>query len=268
MSTLTQFIAPRRRQGYNTTGEVHHAGVANEGHTVNICNSSIPSNLQENYPGQTLTFRKEGGTHQVSDMGIYADDVRVAGGSDKLHRSGTFDHVNTSKVNEYLPCESLIKMIDDLRSAHRGDSSAITTVKTAIKDATNDTWNGMTSEGIRKLLVTVNQRTPEWMFVREKTELSVFHHSEMRELSEFPYDPTWTYVLRAGRAKESRQVWREKDGLGVNTHLRLRLVTNNGVTALLGLSEANKNSILTLKIQQDAVAALLNAVKRVRIAIA
>jgi hypothetical protein len=63
-------------------------------------------------------------------------------------------------------------------------------------------------------------------------------------------------------------VWREKDGLGVNTHLRLRLVTNNGVTALLGLSEANKNSILTLKIQQDAVAALLNAVKRVRIAIA
>ena len=78
----------------------------------------------------------------------------------------------------------------------------------------------------------------------------------------------WTYVLKAGRAKESRQVWREKDGLGVNTHLRLRLVTNNGVTALLGLSNANKNSILTLKIQQDAVATLLAAVKRVRIAIA
>jgi len=253
---------------YNITGEVHHAGVANEGHTVNICNSSIPSNLQDNYPGQTLSFRKEGGTQQVSDMGIYANDVRVAGGSDKLHRNGTFDHVNTSKVNDYLPCESLIKRIDELRTTHRGDASAVNTVKAAIKDATHETWNGMTSEGIRKLLTTVNERTPEWIFVREKTELSVFPHSEMRELSEFPRDTTWLYSLRSGRAKESRQVWREKDGIAVNTHLRLRLVTNNGVSALLGLSTANKNSILTLKIQQDAVSTLLASVKRVRIAIA
>lgn len=253
---------------YNTTGEVHHAGVANEGHTVNICNSSIPSNLQDNYPGQTLTFRKEGGTHQVSDMGIYVNDVRVAGGSDKLHRNGTFDHVNTSKVSEYLPCESLVKRIDELRIAHRGDASAVNTVKDAIKNATNSTWNDMTSEGVRKLLLAVNNRTPEWMFVREKDELSVFPHSEMRELCEFPNDGTWTYSLRSDRAKESRQVWREKAGLAVNTHLRLRLVTNNGVSALLGLSTANKNSILTLKIQQDAVAALLASVKRVRIAIA
>ena len=268
MSTVSTFFAPRRRPGYNTTGEVHHAGVANEGHTAQFCNSNIPSNIQEDYPGKTLTFRKEGGTHQVSDMGIYADDVRVAGGSDKLHRSGTFDHVNTSKVIDYLPCESLVKTIDDLRAAHRGDATAVEKAKTAIKDATNETWNVMTSEGIRKLLLAVNERTPEWMFVREKTELSVFRHSEMRELSEFPQDPSWTYVLRSDRAKESRQVWREKDGLGINTHLRLRLVTNNGVSALLGLSKANKNSILTLKIQQDAVATLLSAVKRVRIAIA
>jgi hypothetical protein len=141
-------------------------------------------------------------------------------------------------------------------------------VKTAIKDATNSTWDNMTSEGIRKLLLAVNDRTPEWMFVREATEMSVFRHEEMRELSEFPKDPSWTYVLRAGRAKESRQVWRVKNGVEVNTHLRLRLVTNNGVTALLGLSNANKNSILTLKIQQDAVNQLLAAVKRVRIAIA
>ena len=266
MSSATTFFV-RRKPGYNTTGEVHHAGVANEGHTVDLCNSTPPSNIQDEYLGK-LTFRKEGGTHQVSDMGIYADDVRVAGGSDKLHRSGTFDHVNTSKVLDYIPCEALIKTIDDLRTAHRGDASAVEKVRTAIKDATNTTWDTMTSDGIRKLLLAVNERTPEWMFVREATEMSVFRHEEMRELSEFPKDPSWTYVLKAGRAKESRQVWREKDGLGVNTHLRLRLVTNNGVTALLGLSNANKNSILTLKIQQDAVATLLAAVKRVRIAIA
>ena len=63
-------------------------------------------------------------------------------------------------------------------------------------------------------------------------------------------------------------MWRTKDGVDTNTHLRLRLVTNNGITALLDLSKANKNSILTLKIQQDAVATLLASVRRVRIALA
>lgn len=253
---------------YNIDGEVHHAGVANEGKTVELCNLASPSNIQEDYPYKRLTFRKEGGTHQVSDMGIYADDVRVAGGSDKLHRKGTFDHVNTSKVLDYLPCESLQKMIVDLRKEHFKDESAVDKVKVAIKDATNTMWNTMTSDGIRRLLISLDERTPEWMFVREANEMSVFRHSEMRELSEFPRDPSWTYVLKSARAKESRQIWREKDGLSVNTNLRVRLVTNNGVSALLGLSTKNKNSILTIKIQQDQVGKLLNAVKRLRIAIA
>ena len=253
---------------YNIDGEVHHAGVANEDNTVNLCNSRIPTNIQEAYPEKRLTFRKEGGTNQVSDMGIYADDVRVAGGSDKLHRNGTFDHVNTSKVLDYLPCESLQKMIVDFRRDHFRDASAVDSVKVKIKDATNSMWNTMTSDSIRKLLISLDERTPEWMFVREPTEMSVFRHSEMLELSEFPKDESWTYVLKSARAKESRQIWREKDGLSVNTNLRVRLVTNNGVSALLGLSNANKNSILTVKIQQDQVGKLLNAVKRLRIAIA
>ena len=253
---------------YNIDGEVHHAGVANEDNTVALLNFTTPPNIQEDYPGMRLTFRKEGGTQQVSDMGIYADDVRVAGGSDKLHRNGTFDHVNTSKVLDYLPCESLQKMLVDFRRDHFKDESVVSKVKAEIKDATNTMWNTMTSDGIRRLLISLDERTPEWMFVREPNEMSVFRHSEMRELSEFPKDPSWSYVLKSARAKESRQIWREKDGLSVNTNLRVRLVTNNGVSALLGLSKANKNSILTIKIQQDAVATLLASVKRLRIAIA
>ena len=253
---------------YNIDGEVHHAGVANEDNTVNLCNARIPENIQEDYPGMRLTFRKEGGTSLVSDMGIYADAVRVAGGSDKLHRNGTFDHVNTSKVLDYLPCESLQNMLVDFRRDHFRDSSVVDRVKATIKDATNTMWNTMTSDGIRRLLILLDERTPEWMFVREPEEMSVFRHTEMREFSEFPRDESWTYVLKSARAKESRQIWREKDGLSVNTNLRVRLVTNNGVSALLGLSNANKNSILTVKIQQDQVGKLLNTVKRLRIAIA
>jgi len=53
-------------------------------------------------------------------------------------------------------------------------------------------------------------------------------------------------------------LFRRKDGQEVNTHLRMRLVLNNGVGALLGKSEKNKCSIPCLKIQQDKVDVLLS----------
>ncbi len=253
---------------YDTTGEVHHAGVGAEADTVTLFNSAPPSNIAAAYPDKTLTFRQEGGTQTVSDVAVYADGVRRDEISSKLHRNGTFDHINTSKVAEYIPCDALVATVNRLRTEHRGDASAVPAARVTLKEATNSTWDSMTSEGIRALLNAVDARTPAWMAVKEKTEISVFRHEEMEELAKHPKDPSVTYSLRAARAKESRQVWRTKDGVDTNTHLRLRLVTNNGITALLGLSKANKNSILTLKIQQDAVATLLASVRRVRIALA
>ena len=39
----------------------------------------------------------------------------------------------------------------------------------------------------------------------------------------------------------------------VNCGLRIRVTSNNGVKAFLGLSKANKNSSIVLKLQQDRV---------------
>ena len=64
------------------------------------------------------------------------------------------------------------------------------------------------------------------------------------------------YILKSSsRAKTSRQIWiRSSDGCEeINTNLRIRLVLNNGITALLGKSKANKSSCASLKIQQDNV---------------
>ena len=55
-----------------------------------------------------------------------------------------------------------------------------------------------------------------------------------------------------GKAKGSRRI--------AGTNLRIRLTPNNGVGALLGLSKANKNSIMTIKLQQDRIPTLLNQV--------
>ena len=55
-------------------------------------------------------------------------------------------------------------------------------------------------------------------------------------------------------------IFREKDGIEVNTNLRIRLVLNNGVNALLGQSSSNKTSVPCLKIQQDRVNLLMNGI--------
>jgi hypothetical protein len=83
-------------------------------------------------------------------------------------------------------------------------------------------------------------------------------YHKMNNFKEFVGYNEWEYYLKStGRAKTSRMVFRRKDGVEVNTNLRIRLVLNNGVNALLGLSEKNKTSIPCLKIQQDRVDILL-----------
>jgi hypothetical protein len=44
-----------------------------------------------------------------------------------------------------------------------------------------------------------------------------------------------------------------KDGDTVDCGLRIRVTSNNGIKAFLGLSKANKNSSIVLKLQQDRV---------------
>ena len=86
-------------------------------------------------------------------------------------------------------------------------------------------------------------------------KLKCYHESSFTELSAEPYRATNTYSLKSTRAKSSRQITRN----GIVTNLRLRIVLNNGVKALLGLSKSNKYSIPVIKVQQDKVNAVLES---------
>ena len=52
-------------------------------------------------------------------------------------------------------------------------------------------------------------------------------------------------------------------GAIMDTGLRLRLTSNNGIKAFLGLSKANKNSQVVLKLQQDGISNLLETATEV-----
>ena len=152
---------------YNTTGEVHHAGTSNEERIATLFTTSPPECFARIYSG-TLTFHHKGGTQQVSDVEIRSNTVRVDDCSLKLHREGTFDYVNTSKIDEFLHAPALLEVVNAAKCNHRGDKDSVGAVRKSISDATNSAWTGFTSDAIRKLLLTIDARTPRWLIVTEK----------------------------------------------------------------------------------------------------
>jgi len=249
---------------YRIDGIVHHLGVRNEHALVAVFNQAPPTCIQTAYPGRTLVFVHKGGTRGVDDIEIQAESQRVGGISVKHHgkSGGTFDYINTSKVTDFLPCaSSLVETIAALKTQHKEQPGAVSSVRKTVEGGVDALWSGLTSADIHALLKRANERNSDWMCVQTSEECVIVNHNKLEELSVHPYDESILYELRAPRAKSSRQVWRIKDGVATNTHLRLRLVLNNGVGALLALPTAkNKSSMLTIKIQQDNVDGLLKQV--------
>ena len=76
-----------------------------------------------------------------------------------------------------------------------------------------------------------------------------------KELKEFQFVPESQYFLKHNPGTCSAQIMRssKKKSEVFNTYLRVRLVLNNGVNALVGSSLKNKTSVPCIKIQQDNV---------------
>jgi hypothetical protein len=60
-------------------------------------------------------------------------------------------------------------------------------------------------------------------------------------------------LFNARNAKCSRKVVFQLNTETIDTGLRLRVTTNNGITALLGLSKANSHTYGSVKLQQDSI---------------
>ena len=250
-----------RYSGYRKDGSVHREGVQNEKRMVEYLQSHTPDCFGLAYPGVGLRFSHHGGTHDSSDIDMFDGDVKLAGISVKQNKGGTFDHKNTSRVLDFLPAASLVEFVQSLRTDFFKKPGSVDYVRVELNKKINETLETMESNQIRALLQRIYGSNPDWMLIAEKTHTTVFRNSDMEELSKYPNDPDTTYELRCARsAKTSRQIWRITNGVEVNTDLRLRLTLNNGVNALLGLSEKNKNSIMTIKIQQDNVQKLLKGI--------
>lgn len=222
---------------YLTDGSSHRNGVANEHATVDFINTrSVTIRDALVPPGHTLV--QVGGTRTKIDArvvnpdGNYGAEITI---SIKNHKgvSGTFDWINTTEHTEEVK-----KSLKEFRIAGVPNRQAFNAIFTdhlkLVGDAT-----------IRSLLLKCATENPEWLVVND----GAANKYVLARTPDLTPLPEWNYFLKFGRGVTSGQIWRRCGSEEVNTHMRLRLVSNNGLGALFG----PKGSVPCFKIQQEHV---------------
>ena len=238
---------------------VHHTGVKNEKDLVKFQNENQDNAINKRLTGQNANqqcvWRQVGGTKHTEDA--VATTTNDDGSTEehkvsiKNHKTGTWDWLNTTRdVPDAVKTE-----LKEFKEVHYGkETPKGGELRKQYDDLFNSHIDALDSETLKGILLRIFLEYPEHILVNDKkiNSLVMFGKNNMLNPAAGPQDVKYTLKKASARAKTSRQIWIQKsNGEEVNTHLRLRLTTNNGITALLGTSTANKSSVACIKIQQD-----------------
>ena len=124
-----------------------------------------------------------------------------------------------------------------------------------IRDSTLTAW-------VREQVVTANHGMVMAVTDTSARRCYVCDHDDL-QVSRLLNDG-YSAILVAGRGMTSRKVVLVKGDDIVDCGLRIRVTSNNGVKAFLGLSKANRNSQIVLKLQQDRVDNLVSTASDVK----
>ena len=243
---------------FRTDGSSHVDGIKNEKQQIKYLQDgaahSVVTGLSENF--QVVP---KGGTQFKEDFQIVDGDniVKVSAKRKKKMSTGSYDYVNSSSVmSEITNLSHVASFVKQLKKAAQSKS----TTRKKFNDESNRTLRSLTAsdisnilidhvakknKGIRMMISDATSKTNYWY----KFEESQMYKDTIRLLDDdYEYKPELVF----GRGKTSAKIiFKNADGDTIDHNLRIRLVLNNGVGALLGLSKSNKTSLATIKIQQD-----------------
>lgn len=262
---------------FTTDGRVHRSGISNEHAICNFLNTkSIVIRAALCPAGSTVEHRGGTGSKADAEIVLPAHAGAEAGAGEeaasknktisiKHHKMGTFDWLNSSAAIPVALKATLHTALQAIRATYDASTKVDADEKTARVSVENlfaEHLRALPSNSIKALLSGCYAIYTDYIIIKDvaKNELVAFDRSKnIPELRTF--DSCSYYLKSSARAKTSAQIWRrhETDGLEMNTKLRLRLVLNNGVSALLGKSVSNKCSVPCLKIQQDDVSHFLTS---------
>ena len=231
---------------FKTDGSVHYSGIANEGKTAQILNSI------NYFPDEVITV---GGTKHKEDA--VAGSLKLSAKDKKRLSSGSFDWLNTSRYNfifgtHFDGFKDMVKMIRKEDDSIR--QYAVDGVREQFASLCSDAFDSLSQDQIRDLITDSIAHGIDYVFVNDK-ENSVLYQFDPEDhpATKLARECDSIELVSSGNAKSSRKVIFIKDGVKHDYGIRLRITSNNGITAFLGLSKSNNNSQIVLKLQQDAV---------------
>lgn len=243
---------------YKTDGSSHRNGIENEKQQIKYLESGAVHSV---VAGLSTAFQiiPKGGTKFKEDFQIVDGDtvIKVSAKRKKKMSTGSYDYVNSSKVmSEIDSLSGMISFAKGLRKAGQAKSTTrkkfntesnrvLRTLKASEVSAILIDHVAKKNQGIRMMITDKTSNTSYWY----KFEESQMHKDVIRLLDDdYDFEPELVF----GRGKTSAKIiFKNSDGEEIDHNLRIRLVLNNGVGALLGLSKSNKNSTPAIKIQQD-----------------
>ena len=246
---------------YNTTGKSHSNGIEGEKATKYLIENRIKMF------GSNPKVEQRGGTTHKEDL-LVNDQFKISA-KNRQNGSGTYDYINTTKLNfinnSYF--EELKRYVLEVKHSEKdkGHSrESIEDVKSVVRskfeELSNSALLSLTSSEIagivnRGLHDYIND--PSFYFSlthKAKKSLTIFQANKHPLIKFLNRNDKVTYSLKKGRGRTSASIiFEDNSGQNHDFGLRLRLVTNNGLGALLAGKDVSSNpsSALVFKLQQD-----------------
>ena len=165
--------------------------------------------------------------------------------------------MNTSRYNYIFGShfDSFKFMIKTLRKENINSRQyAVDGVRQQFASLCSDAFDVLTKNQVCELIIDAISDGIDYVFVNDKENNILYQFDpENHPAIKFAKECDSIELISSKKAKSSRKVVFIKDGVKYDYGIRLRITSNNGITAFLGLSKSNKNSQVVLKLQQDAV---------------
>ena len=248
--------------GYKTDGSSHANGIKNE---KELCvKMRRHKRLAEKIAGQNLPedykVEHRGGTRNKADAVICSKtkELEISYKRKKSIYKGSYDHINSSRA--YKCIKQHFSLLEASYNMAKQGQWPLSAARQMIKLATEDGWINLSSRTISNLLqqyiVDLNKNLR--MAITDSTTNDLYIY-DFKDTPLFKHVKNNSKITLSGKGKTSRKVLFNGEDIG----LRMRVVTNNGITALLGMSSKNKTSIPVVKFQQDKVSNLLSQITNV-----
>jgi len=243
---------------YKIDGSSHKDGIKNEQSLIETLQSGAAQRL---YPRLSDGFKvvKRGGTRFKQDMEIIDGDETILISAKKKDEigKGSFDWVNSSSVTKSIPClKEFADTVKDIGNIHNIKGTA----KLGVLTASHKALNKLTSSDVSTILQEhVSNKNKDMKVIISETSTGTNWEYNFQDSPLNNSIKNHTPMVQLGDGIDSAKIiFFDNKGNRFDHGIRIRIVTNNGIGALIGQSKSNNSSIAVVKIQQDNIPGLIS----------